>query len=79
MTEPELEEEPLVLPKLALAPGLRGRVLAAAREEAALGARVALGERLVKLAQLYDRWLEPVGALVLGGLQLGSALALVLR
>ena len=57
----------------------RARVLGAAREEARSAARLARGERLARLARLYDRWLEPAGALVLGVLQLGSALALVLR
>ena len=79
MTEPGLEEKPLELAALPLAPGLRRRVLQAARGEVQVAAQLARGEPMVRLGRLYDRWLEPVGALVLGALQLGSALAMVLR
>lgn len=79
MSDPMLDQKPLDLPALNPNASLRARVLGAAREELEVAARVQRGERLARLWRLYDRWLEPVGALVLGALQLGSALAMVLR
>jgi hypothetical protein len=79
MSDPGLEEKPLQLAPLAPGRTLRARVLEAAREEAEVAARLERGERLARLWSLYDRWLEPLGALLLGALQLGSAVAMVLR
>ena len=78
-TTHDQDHSPLALEPLPPPSGLRARVLAAARAEEEVAARLRRGERFARLAHLYDRWLEPVGALLLGLLQLGSALALVLR
>ena len=79
MSDSTQNPRPLALATLAPRSALRSQVLAAARSETALAARVASGERFARLRAAYDRWLEPAGAILLGLLQLGSALATVLR